>query len=109
MGKYFQEDIETASREQINQWQNDGLLDVLLFRNMSLLEMPAVFMRVMQGSHLSSKKVLHFKTDKLRIEAEADLPTDIDGEHGEKFPLEFAVVHNRLKICTLDDNMGEEK
>ena len=88
---------------------NDGLLDVLLFRNMSLLEMPAVFMRVMQGSHLSSKKVLHFKTDKLRIEAEADLPTDIDGEHGEKFPLEFAVVHNRLKICTLEDNMGEEK
>ncbi len=88
---------------------NDGLLDVLLFRNMSLLEMPAVFMRVMQGSHLSSKKVLHFKTDKLRIEAEADLPTDIDGEHGEKFPLEFSVVHNRLKICTLDDNMGEEK
>lgn len=88
---------------------NDGLLDVLLFRNMSLLEMPAVFMRVMQGSHLSSKKVLHFKTDKLRIETEADLPTDIDGEHGEKFPLEFAVVHNRLKICTLEDNMGEEK
>ena len=29
MGKYFQEDIETASREQINQWQNDGLLDVV--------------------------------------------------------------------------------
>ena len=29
MGKYFQEDIETASREQINQWQNDRLLDVV--------------------------------------------------------------------------------
>ena len=28
MGKYFQEDIETASRETIEQWQNDGLLDV---------------------------------------------------------------------------------
>ena len=29
MGKYFQEDIETASRETIEQWQNDGLLDVV--------------------------------------------------------------------------------
>ncbi len=90
---------------------NDGLLDVLLFRHMSLFEMPAVFMKVMQGSHLSSKKVLHFKTDKLRIEtdAESDLPTDIDGEHGEKFPLVFEVLHNRLKVCTQDDNMGEDQ
>lgn len=29
MGKYFQEEIETASRETIGQWQNDGLLDVV--------------------------------------------------------------------------------
>lgn len=29
MGRYFQEDIETASREQIEKWQNDGLLDVV--------------------------------------------------------------------------------
>ncbi len=27
MGKYFQEDIETASREQIEQWQNEGLVN----------------------------------------------------------------------------------
>lgn len=29
MGNYYQEDIETASREQIEKWQNDGLLDVV--------------------------------------------------------------------------------
>ena len=29
MGRYFQEDIETASREQIEKWQNDGLVDVV--------------------------------------------------------------------------------
>ena len=29
MGKYFQEEIETASRETIEQWQNEGLLDVV--------------------------------------------------------------------------------
>ena len=87
---------------------NDGLLDVMLFRNMTLLEMPGVFMKILQGNHPSSKKVLHFQTSKLKIESDSDLPTDIDGEHGEKFPLEFNVLHNRLKICTLEDNMGEE-
>ena len=29
MGKYFQEEIETASREKIEQIQTDGLLDVV--------------------------------------------------------------------------------
>lgn len=29
MGNYYQEDIETATREQIEKWQNDGLLDVV--------------------------------------------------------------------------------
>lgn len=29
MGKYFQEEIETASREQITQWHEDGLKDVV--------------------------------------------------------------------------------
>lgn len=29
MGRYFQEDIETASREKIEAWQNEGLLDVV--------------------------------------------------------------------------------
>ncbi len=87
---------------------NDGLLDVILFRNMGLLEMPGVFMKILQGNHPSSKRVLHFQTNSLKIEASSDLPTDIDGEHGEKLPLTFSVLHNRLKIFTLEDNMGEE-
>ena len=29
MGKYFQDDIETASREEIEQWQNEGLVSVV--------------------------------------------------------------------------------
>lgn len=29
MGRYFQEEIETASREQIENWQKDGLVDVV--------------------------------------------------------------------------------
>lgn len=87
---------------------NDGMLDVLLFRKMGFLEMPGLFVKILQGNHLDSKKVLHFKTNKLRIETDEPLPTDIDGEHGETFPMEFSVLHNRLRICTKEDNMGEK-
>jgi YegS/Rv2252/BmrU family lipid kinase len=86
---------------------NDGKLDVILFRVLSVFEMPQFFMKILQGKHHYSKKVLNFQTSDLVIECDSDLATDIDGEHGEKFPLKFGVLHNRLRICTLEDNLGE--
>lgn len=83
---------------------NDGLLDVMLFRSMSVFEMPKVFMKLLKGKHHSSSKVLNFQTSSLRVETlDGQLPTDIDGEHGEKFPLEFSVLHNRLRIFVPED------
>ncbi|MBQ1390604.1 MAG: YegS/Rv2252/BmrU family lipid kinase [Firmicutes bacterium] len=87
---------------------NDGKLDVVLFRNMSLFEMPQVFMRILRGRHGSSQKVLHFKTSHLVLEAEDDLPTDIDGEHGAKLPLEFAVLPGRIRIAVRKEESQEE-
>ncbi|MDY6038182.1 MAG: YegS/Rv2252/BmrU family lipid kinase [Eubacterium sp.] len=85
---------------------NDGLLDVIMFRPMSMVEMPHIFVKILQGKHGSSKKVLHFKTDYLKIESDEDIPTDIDGEHGKKLPLTFSVLHKKLRILTAEDNMG---
>lgn len=79
---------------------NDGKLDVILFRQIPTLEMPSFFVRVLQGKHVSSNHVLHFQTDELVLESDTDLPTDIDGEHGEKLPLYFSVLHNKLNVMS---------
>ena len=79
---------------------NDGKLDVMLFREIPTLAMPSFFVRVLQGKHLKSDHVLHFQTDELLLESDQDLPTDIDGEHGEKLPLSFSVLHNRLNVMS---------
>lgn len=79
---------------------NDGKLDVMLFRKIPTLEMPGFFMRVLQGTHIQSNHVLHFQTEKLVLESVEDLPTDIDGEHGEKLPLHFSVLHNKLNVIS---------
>lgn len=79
---------------------NDGKLDVMLFREIPTLEMPAFFFSILQGKHLKSSHVLHFQTSELLLESQEDLPTDIDGEHGEKLPLSFSVVHNRLNVMS---------
>ncbi len=83
---------------------NDGMLDVILFRSMSALEIPKVFLKLLNGKHGLSNKVLHFRTSRLRVEtSDRRLPTDIDGEHGEKFPLYFSVLHNRLRVYVPGD------
>ncbi|MEF9922016.1 MAG: YegS/Rv2252/BmrU family lipid kinase [Anaerovoracaceae bacterium] len=86
---------------------NDGLLDVILFRNMPILDIPPLFFKVLQGNHPDSRNVLHFQASEILIESEKPLPTDIDGEKGEKFPLQFTVLHDRLKLFTEFDNLGE--
>ena len=84
---------------------NDNLLDVVLFRKMPIREMPPLLFDVIQGRHTANDNVLTFSTDKLRIESDSDIATDIDGEKGEKFPLEFSVLHNRLQIFTKEDDI----
>ncbi len=82
---------------------NDGKLDVILFRKRNLLEFPNLAIKVIRGEHLSDPKVLSFQTDRLKIESDEDIPTDIDGEHGEKMPLEFRVMHNRVNIFVTEE------
>ena len=84
---------------------NDGMLDVVLFREMPLLEMAQLLVDVMQGRHSENKNVLTFSTNQLRIESDSDIATDIDGEKGEKFPLEFSLLHNRLSVFTKEDDI----
>ncbi len=79
---------------------SDGLLDVVLFRNMNMVEIVQVFIKILQGTHVESKSILHFKAADLLIESEEDIPTDIDGEHGVKLPIRLKVLHKRLMVAT---------
>ena len=84
---------------------NDGLLDVMLFRELPLTELPALLIHFMQGNHTVNKNVLYFKTKKLRLESDGTVPTDVDGEKGGDFPLDIECLHKKLRINTLRNDM----
>ena len=77
---------------------SDGKLDVIAFRKMPITEFGPLLFEVVNGRHPENKHVLYFQTDKLRIESDEDIQTDIDGEKGEKLPLEFGVHKRRLEV-----------
>ncbi|MDR3072313.1 MAG: YegS/Rv2252/BmrU family lipid kinase [Clostridiales Family XIII bacterium] len=84
---------------------NDGLLDVIVFKKMSILDLAGALISVLSGQHTNHKKVISFRTPKLLIESSVAISTDVDGEKGPELPLELRVLPKRLKICTLEDDM----
>ncbi|MDR2088656.1 MAG: YegS/Rv2252/BmrU family lipid kinase [Clostridiales Family XIII bacterium] len=84
---------------------NDGLLDVILFREMPIVELAPLLIAVMTGQHPVNKNVISFKTAALRIESNQDIVTDMDGETGGKLPVEISVLHRRLRVNTRSDDM----
>ena len=70
---------------------------------MPVIRLAPLLVNALQGLHPKDKKVLYFQTDKLKIESPVDISTDVDGEHGEKLPLDFSVLHDRLKVFTSEN------
>ncbi|MDR1779000.1 MAG: YegS/Rv2252/BmrU family lipid kinase [Clostridiales Family XIII bacterium] len=84
---------------------NDGMLDVIIFRKMPIINLAGAVFSVLSGQHTANKNVLFFRTPELIVESPEDLSTDVDGEAGPGLPLHLSVLRRRLKICTLKDDM----
>ncbi|NLD19051.1 MAG: YegS/Rv2252/BmrU family lipid kinase [Clostridiales bacterium] len=82
---------------------NDGLLDVIAFKKMPMVELAPLLFEVVNGRHPNNRNVLCFQTESMTIESPEDISTDIDGEHGEKLPLHFSVLHERLEVFVSGD------
>jgi len=88
---------------------NDGLLDVLLFREMPITELPGLLVSFLQGQHTENKNVVYFKTRKMHVESDRIISTDIDGEKGCEFPLDIRCIPKKLRINTLRKDMEGSK
>lgn len=90
--------LNIASRSDVE----DGKLDIVLFKPVPIIEVLPLFLKVLRGEHLDSKKVIYFKTDSLLVECEEDIVTDIDGEKGPDFPLKVKCIKGGLKVLGIN-------
>lgn len=88
---------------------NDGLLDVMIFKEMPILDLAPLLFNVMTGQHHENKNVVFFQTKKLYIESEQQVGTDVDGEKGAEFPLDIEVLPRQFRINTELNNMEGAK
>jgi YegS/Rv2252/BmrU family lipid kinase len=84
----------------------DGLLDVCTFRRGSLLRGLVYLARIFWGTHQSLEDCVSLQSRRLRIEADSEVPYQLDGDAGGTLPVELEVVPRRLTVLIPENRRG---
>lgn len=78
----------------------DGLLDVVVLKKCNPAQLVPLLVRAYEGrgAHLSNPLVEYYQTRWVKVTAQEDIISDIDGEVGPRLPLDIEVIPSRLKL-----------
>jgi diacylglycerol kinase (ATP) len=77
---------------------DDGLLDVVVFKQLGYLEIIKYLQNVLFSSEIRLPEVEYFQTKELRVTSEEDVPVEIDGELVGQCPVKFQVHKRKLRV-----------
>ncbi len=77
---------------------NDGLLDVILFKQLGYLEIVRYLQDVFFSSAINLPEVEYFQTRRLRVTSDQAVPVELDGELSGECPVEFQIEENTLRV-----------
>ena len=77
---------------------NDGIFDVILFKETKFAELPLLALSVLQGKHPDNEHVMYFQTSRIHIDSDEQISTDVDGEIGEPLPLDIEIIPKRIRV-----------
>lgn len=79
----------------------DGIFDFIGIKKVEIRDIPMLFLKVLQGEHLSDPNIDYFVSDQVTIECKNSdkiFITDIDGEEGPNFPLDIKVKKDLVRM-----------
>lgn len=77
---------------------DDGLLDVVAFKQLGYLEIIKYLQDVFFSSEICLPEVEYFQTERLRITSDQNVPVELDGELVGNCPVEFELREKRLRV-----------
>ncbi len=82
---------------------NDGLLEVIIIRDGSVLDIMEIVSQALLGSYLECDQVIYRQVQRLRLHSEPSMRFTIDGEVIDEEPVEFEVVPGAISMFVGDD------
>ncbi len=77
---------------------DDGLLDVLVFKNVSYFDIARYLGGILVGNHVELPDVAYFQAPEVRVSSDQDVPVEVDGELSGRLPVTFRIA-GRLRVC----------
>ena len=77
---------------------SDGLLDICTFKEGSLWSALVYLGEVVLGQHETMEDFTHVQAAELRVESDAPVPFQLDGDPGGELPLEIRSLPGRLRV-----------
>ena len=79
---------------------NDGKLDLLVIKKLSVPGMVPLFIKLCFGKHINSRKVLYIQSEKINITLRGGVrvPLDFDGEQVGELPAKIVCENRKVKI-----------
>jgi diacylglycerol kinase (ATP) len=88
---------------------DDRTLDVYAIELGRQRDLLGVARYLKSGDFIRMDNVHHFRTSRVRLETEPDLPINIDGELVTRTPQDFSVDHNALKVIVPSESTAARK
>jgi diacylglycerol kinase (ATP) len=80
---------------------DDGLIDVVIVKFGSALDLTAIAARLVAGDYLDSADVDHRRVRSVRVEATPEMWFNVDGELLTKRPIAFRIVPGALRVVAV--------
>lgn len=76
----------------------DGLIDILLFKEARPMELAGIFMKVLANELPEDKHIIHLRAKEARIQSDKQLQISVDGEKGTVLPIKVKCIHPGIRL-----------
>jgi diacylglycerol kinase (ATP) len=80
---------------------DDGLLDVLVFKHQSYLDIFRYLQGILIGNHIEMPDIECWQTSSLRILSDRAVPVELDGDVAGLTPVEFGIAREQLRVTAV--------
>lgn len=77
---------------------SDGLMDILLVKECSHIDLGALFFKVLSPDSLEDRNVIKLKARRCTVEGDEGIATSVDGEKGPSLPMTISFINKALKV-----------
>ena len=93
-GRYYGAKLVLFPKARVD----DGMLDVLIFKNTGYLDLAKYLPGVLLGRHTGMSGVEYFQVAEATVRSEQEVPVEVDGELSGALPVTFRVA-GKLRVC----------